>query len=253
MPRAKPDTKFELNDKQRRFAREYLVDRNATQAAIRAGYAPKAAGQQGDHLLKNPKIKSLIADGEKDLARRTEITAEKVLMRWWDIATADPNELVRHEIDCCRHCHGIGHKFQWRDQEEYDKAVATAFAAAKEGEPTVMPSKEGGFGFKSRRKPHPDCPKCEGRGYGRVVLSDTRYLTGPAKILYAGVKQTKFGIEVVMLDKHKALENIARHIGMFNDKLKLEGDADNPLTILLKHVQGTALKPVSKPNEEDEE
>ncbi len=45
-----------LNDKQRRFVGEYLIDLNATQAAIRAGYSEKTAGQQAFDLLKKPEI-----------------------------------------------------------------------------------------------------------------------------------------------------------------------------------------------------
>ena len=252
MPR-KPEIKSDLNDKQRRFIREYLVDRNATQAAIRAGYSRKTAGQIGSENLTKPEIQREIAAAEADLARRTEITAEKVLIRWWDIATADPNELVRHQVDCCRRCHGIDHQFQWRDHAEYGEAVAKAMSLAEAGKPAHLPTKEGGFGFDPHKPPHPKCPKCEGHGIGRVVVADTRKLKGPAKLLYAGVKQTRNGIEVMMLDKAKALEIVSRHIGLLNEKLSLFDKDENPILTMLKQVQGTALKPVSSPNEEDEE
>lgn len=68
-----------LNDKQRRFAAEYLVDLNATQAAIRAGYAPNSAGVQAHDLLKNPNITALIAEGKQAQAARLEISADDVL------------------------------------------------------------------------------------------------------------------------------------------------------------------------------
>lgn len=51
-----------LNDKQRRFVDEYLVDLNATQAAIRAGYSPKTAGSQAFDLLKKPEIHEYIEE-----------------------------------------------------------------------------------------------------------------------------------------------------------------------------------------------
>ncbi|RID91195.1 terminase small subunit [Gemmobacter lutimaris] len=49
-----------LNDKQRAFAKEYLIDLNATQAAIRAGYSERTAGQIGYELLKKPEIQAEI-------------------------------------------------------------------------------------------------------------------------------------------------------------------------------------------------
>lgn len=56
----KPPKSPNLNAKQRRFAMEYVIDLNATQAAIRAGYAAKSAESQGSRLLTNDKVKKLI-------------------------------------------------------------------------------------------------------------------------------------------------------------------------------------------------
>ena len=60
-----------LNDMQRRFVDEYLVDLNATQAAKRAGYSDKTAYSQGQRLLKNVEIKSLI---QEKMAKREDDT-----------------------------------------------------------------------------------------------------------------------------------------------------------------------------------
>jgi phage terminase small subunit len=49
-----------MNKRQRLFVNEYLVDFNATQAAIRAGYSERTAGQGGHELLKNPEVKAEI-------------------------------------------------------------------------------------------------------------------------------------------------------------------------------------------------
>ena len=51
-----------MTAKQQRFCDEYLIDLNATQAAIRAGYSKKYAGQNADKLLKNTNVKSYIDD-----------------------------------------------------------------------------------------------------------------------------------------------------------------------------------------------
>lgn len=65
--------------KQKRFVNEYLVDLNATRAAIRAGYGEKNAGSTGCELLKNPKVLACIEKAEAERAKRTGITADRVL------------------------------------------------------------------------------------------------------------------------------------------------------------------------------
>lgn len=68
-----------LGAKQAAFVREYLVDLNATQAAIRAGYSPKTAESQGSRLLRNAKVQAAVAAGQEKAAKRAEISAADVL------------------------------------------------------------------------------------------------------------------------------------------------------------------------------
>lgn len=68
-----------LTDKQKRFCEEYLIDLNATQVAIRAGYSPKTAEQTASRLLRNVKVQEYIAKRQKELSRSTEITQERVI------------------------------------------------------------------------------------------------------------------------------------------------------------------------------
>lgn len=68
-----------LTGKQQRFVGEYLVDLNATQAAIRAGYSPKTAKSIGQENLTKPDIQESIQERRKALQAITEITQEKVL------------------------------------------------------------------------------------------------------------------------------------------------------------------------------
>lgn len=73
-----------LNPKQQRFVTEYLVDLNATQAAIRAGYSPKTANQTGPRLLVNVGIREAIADERAGLHQRAQerhdITIDSLLV-----------------------------------------------------------------------------------------------------------------------------------------------------------------------------
>lgn len=78
-----------LNDKQTRFCEEYLIDFNATQAAIRAGYSEKTAGSQGHDLLKKPEIQSYLSDKSLRIANKLGINQERVLKEMARIAFSD--------------------------------------------------------------------------------------------------------------------------------------------------------------------
>lgn len=84
-----------LNAKQRRFVDEYLIDLNATQAAIRAGYSAKTAGQIGERLLKKVEIQSLLAERMKAREKRTEITQDRVLAELAKIGFSDIRKVVQ--------------------------------------------------------------------------------------------------------------------------------------------------------------
>ncbi len=69
-----------LNPKQEAFCREYLIDLNATQAAIRAGYAPEHAESQASRLMSsNAKVKARIAELMAEREQRTQVTADRVI------------------------------------------------------------------------------------------------------------------------------------------------------------------------------
>ncbi len=86
-----------LTAKQEAFVREYLVDKNATQAAIRAGYSVKAARQVAAETLSNPSVRAAVNAGLRDLAARVGITSEMVLRERKRIAFFDPRKLMDSE------------------------------------------------------------------------------------------------------------------------------------------------------------
>lgn len=75
-----------LTAKQQTFVREYLVDLNATQAAIRAGYSAKTARQIAEENLSKPDIAAAVQAGMDARAQRTEITADYVLKGITEVA-----------------------------------------------------------------------------------------------------------------------------------------------------------------------
>jgi phage terminase small subunit len=68
-----------LGPKQNRFIAEYLVDLNATQAAIRAGYSPRTAEQQGSRLLTNAEVAKAVSEAQERRASRIEVKQDDVL------------------------------------------------------------------------------------------------------------------------------------------------------------------------------
>ena len=225
-----------LTLRQRSFATEYLVDFNGTQAAIRAGYSENGAAQIAFVLLSHAEINEFIQEKAEDRAAAADLSAEWVLRQWRQIASADPNDLIWIRRECCRHCHGVFHAFQWTEFE-YKAAVEAARkheCSPKCSQPCsarVIPDPAGGFGFDLKREPAPDCPVCHGEGNERVMVADTRRLRGPARRLYAGAKQTKDGIEIKMRDQDGALANIAKYLGMLVDKRELSGPGGAPIPV----------------------
>lgn len=84
-----------LTPKQARFVDEYLVDLNATQAAIRAGYSPKTANEQAARLLANVSVQSAIAERMKARQTRTEITQDMVVSELARIAFGNKRALMK--------------------------------------------------------------------------------------------------------------------------------------------------------------
>ena len=83
-----------LSEKQRIFVSEYLIDLNATQAAIRAGYSEKTAYSQGQRLLKHVEIQAAIGAAKAERLERTEINADYVLNRLYEIDQMDVADIL---------------------------------------------------------------------------------------------------------------------------------------------------------------
>lgn len=84
----------ELTDKQKRFVAEYLVDLNATQAAIRTGYSRKTARQQGQRLLTNADILAAVREAQDERAERTRVDADKVVKELAKLGFSDMREVA---------------------------------------------------------------------------------------------------------------------------------------------------------------
>lgn len=86
-----------LTPKQQRFVEEYLIDLNATQAAIRAGYSPATAGAIGSENLKKPEIRAHIDKALAERSKRTGINADRVVRELARIALVNPANVINFD------------------------------------------------------------------------------------------------------------------------------------------------------------
>ncbi len=105
--------------RQQIFIQEYLVDLDGTNAAIRAGYSPKAARQYGAYLIRRPDIAAAIQKEMDDRAARLGITPERIIEEYAKIAFADMRRLVDWDDD------GVGIKDAGAISDEAAAALAS--------------------------------------------------------------------------------------------------------------------------------
>ena len=84
-----------MTKKQKLFVEEYLIDLNATQAAIRAGYSPETAGSIGNENLKKPEIRARIDKAMANRSKRTGVNADRVVQELVKIKTFGEDGLER--------------------------------------------------------------------------------------------------------------------------------------------------------------
>jgi phage terminase small subunit len=166
-----------LTPKQAAFVQEYLIDLNATQSAIRAGYSAKNAHKIASQLLGKTVVARAISEAKAKRTERTEITQDRVLHELYRLCFVD----IRKAFDE----HG-----NIKPIHELDDDTAAAIAGFEVQELNVAP--------------------------GSPPLGITK----------------KFKL----IEKKGSLELLMRHMGMLNDKLKLQGDAENPVAVTTKVV-----------------
>lgn len=149
-----------LTAKQKKFVEEYLIDLNATQAAIRAGYSPNTAQEQSSRLLSNVMVKNEIDKAMAERSRRTGINQDRVLRELAKIAFVNPNDVINFRDATVK-----------ITSEENLAAIASIKVKKIPGE----------YGDATER-------------------------------------------EVKLYDKLRALDLLGRHLGMFKDKIEINGD-----------------------------
>lgn len=149
-----------MTKKQKRFVEEYLIDLNATQAAIRAGYSPKTANEQGARLLAKVSIQAAVSKAQAERSRRTGINQDRVLLELAKVAFLNPVDVI--DMD----------------------------------------------GATIRGEANRDDTACIASVKVKTIPTDDGQITER---------------EVKTYDKLKALELLGKHLGMFTDKVKVDG------------------------------
>ena len=149
-----------LTEKQKRFVEEYLIDLNATQAAIRAGYSPNTAKDIGCENLAKPNIRACIDKEIAERSKRTGINQDRVIRELARLAFVNANNVIDME------------EATLKDGATEDDTAAIASVKVK-----TIPTKEG-----------------------------------------EGIER-----EIKLTDKLKALQLLGKHLGMFKDKLEIQG------------------------------
>ena len=94
MPTSEQLDSKKLNARQEAFCDRYVIDGNATQAAIEAGYGHKFAAQTGYKLLRDPRIQRRIEEKRQSLASHAEVTPEQLVHQYRRIAFTNPTDLI---------------------------------------------------------------------------------------------------------------------------------------------------------------
>lgn len=155
-----------MTKKQKRFVEEYLIDLNATQAAIRAGYSPLTARDIGCENLTKPNIQEAIDKAIAERSRRTGVNADRVVRELAKIAFVNAGEVV-----------------------DFDTAILMD-KISEDDMAAIQSIKVKTFGED-------------------------------------GVER-----EVKLADKLKALELLGKHLGLFKDKVELDGSVKTDMATL---------------------
>jgi phage terminase small subunit len=171
------DPKTGLTTVERAFCEAYMLDRRGGHAyrSIFPGVQNNSARTEAWRILQRPAVVAFLEARRTEHIRSLSIDRDRLIGELVAIATADPNELVEYRREACPKC--------------WDVAGM------------AMPNEE--------------CTACRGEGVGVTHVNDTRFLSPKGRALFAGIKETRDGIQVLMRDQDGAIDRLARILGVF--------------------------------------
>ena len=176
-----------------------------------AKWKDKSVWEVAARLAADVKVRSRVESLAAQAAAANQLEVNEVVRWLTDVLRADPRELVQVKTGCCRHCWGEGHRYQ----RTVGEMNADRELWVEKGKRVEEFDEQGGIGYDALRGPNPKCPECGGDGLARTVLADTRHISRQAAALYAGAKQTKYGIEILMHSKADVAEKLMKFLGAY--------------------------------------
>ena len=173
-----------LSAKRKRFVEEYLIDLNATQAAIRAGYSPKTAMTTAYLTKQEPEVAAEIARRQKELMENLGLSQERVLREYLKLAYANI-------LDFCS-----------------VKTERILVGYTKDGEP--ISEVKNIVTFRDDFDELPDS----------LISAISEISESPSA-----------GLKIKLHDKQKALDSLAKHLGLFVDRVEMSGKDGGPIDV----------------------
>lgn len=213
-----------MTPKQAAFVQQYLVDKNATQAAIRAGFSAKTASSAGERLLRNVEVCAAIERGMADIAGRLGITAERVLQERSRLAFFDVRKLFNGDgspvpvneldADTAAAVAGLEVAEIWEGTGESRQFVGylKKYKLASKDPSLAALEKYFGLNEKAIRYPLPeidtaaDCAKAQASII--LAVAGGTILPSEAETLAGLVEQQRRSLEIS--DLHKRMEELER-------------------------------------------
>lgn len=211
--------KFGMSTQQALHAREYMVDFKAEASALRAGYSAETAAARCSDLIGKPAFQAAIAYQMRERLERMGRDADELVKFHLAVLEFDANEVCEHRIHACRHCWGVDFTEQhtpssWkRERDKWEKAAKKMSETERALVGEFPPMPPDGW-YEAKRGPNDDCPECHGVGISVLRWRDSRYFSPQTRLLFAGVKSGKEGLEMVMLQKQASLAILSNHLGL---------------------------------------
>lgn len=205
-----PDPAAPFSPPVRAFIEEYLKSLNGTAAyrLVHPDSAVNTAATEAWRILRKPEVRAFIEAERKKLTEVYGMSKEDLVADLVAIVRADPSELMQVRHVACELCWGGDGK--------------------------------GGAWV----EPEPDCETCGGIGKLRTWFADTRHLAPSVRALFAGVKVTKEGLQLLLESKDSAREKLAKILGAYELDNSQKVDA---LASLLGGIGRSALPVVKDP------
>lgn len=185
-----------MNTKHIRFSEEYIIDLNATQAAIRSGYSQNRAGEIGYQLLQRQDIQDYIAELRREQQEKAKVKVEDIIKQYLALGMYDIKDY-------------------------YEDVYIMDYISSEDLKGIRCKKKYGRELYSEDFDELPVRYKKYYQPYSRLKRFDR--MTKEQRIAIQGIKYDKSGNKILQLsNKQSAIDSLAKHLGMFIDKQQVE-------------------------------